>query len=73
MEVIAVYPNLALAEMAVSVLRGSGIEGIVLDEAAAVTGYQSAFGKFRVGVAPQDVERAREVLAEGDLATDEGE
>lgn len=50
--------------MAVSILRGNGVEAVILDEASSILGYGSVVGGVRVSVPNQDVELALKLLDE---------
>lgn len=64
MPVIASYTKMEDAHLAVSKLQGSGVDAWLRDEATANLYwlYSNAIGGVKVEVAPEDFERAREVL-----------
>jgi hypothetical protein len=64
MPIIASYTKMEDAHLAVSKLAGSGVDAWLRDEATANLYwlYSNAIGGVKVEVAPEDLERAREVL-----------
>ncbi|HET6440264.1 MAG TPA: DUF2007 domain-containing protein [Anaeromyxobacter sp.] len=72
---IASFENLSQAEVARSVLAAEGISVVVRDEplASLLPPVAMANGGLTLLVAPEDAERAREVLATPDSAEEPGE